>query len=287
MKYMKYIITMTVMFMAFACGDPEVNFDDVTYQPKIVVESIISPGEKMDGILLMRNFAIETNVDSNEVYLDPDLNNVTASINGKALLYDDITRSYYLDENAAYDADYTLQVSAVIDDELLECSSTTHTPSPGFELVENNLGTLQYRVDEVVFHYYPSPGTDTYAFSIRPEGATLDNFIYDNPYFSIERDDLEDDFNDYLYEYNMVINVNSYSTDPIEYEVIGFDTWFYTPYTLIAYAADKNYKDYLITADNVQEPDGNFIQPTFHFEGDGIGIFGSAIRDTLRFELVK
>jgi hypothetical protein len=52
------------------------------------------------------------------------------------------------------------------------------------------------------------------------------------------------------------------------------------------YAGDNNFKDYVLTVSNVQQPDGNFIEPRMYLTGDGIGIFGSAIRDTVTFNLV-
>jgi hypothetical protein len=55
----------------------------------------------------------------------------------------------------------------------------------------------------------------------------------------------------------------------------------------VVYAFDKNYKDFLITHDQVQEIDGNFHEPEFHFEGDGIGVFGSAIADTVQITVLR
>lgn len=288
MKYEKYILIMVMLLIFFACGDPAVDIEDVNYDPKIVVEAVISPGEKIEKVRLMRNFPLETDIDSMEMFLDPEVNNVNASINGTSLQYDEFTQSYFCGLIPEYDKEYTLTVSATIDGTLLGCSSTTRTPSQGFEVVNRYLGTIKYREDKAGIMFYTSPGTDSYVFSIRPEGATLDNFIYDNPFVpDIKREDLEENFGDFLYEFAMIININSYSDKPVNYEVNELDMWFYTDYRIIAYAADKNFRDYLITAGSVQEPDGNFVHPVLHFEGDGIGVFGSAVKDTLGFKLVK
>ena len=69
-------------------------------------------------------------------------------------------------------------------------------------------------------------------------------------------------------------------------QVSGFDTWFYANYRVIVYGGDKNFKDYFITAGRVQQFDGNFIEPEFHLTGDGIGVFGSAVRDTVTFSII-
>ena len=55
--------------------------------------------------------------------------------------------------------------------------------------------------------------------------------------------------------------------------------WFYSEYEITVYAADRNYSSFLQTFDEVQEEDGNFHEPVFSIEGEGIGVFGSYIRD--------
>ncbi len=65
------------------------------------------------------------------------------------------------------------------------------------------------------------------------------------------------------------------------------NTPFYGTYTVVAYTCDQNFKDFLLTAPNVQEVDGNFHEPVETFQGDSIGVFGSATTDTLRFTLTK
>ncbi|MBI2419393.1 MAG: hypothetical protein HYV28_16140, partial [Ignavibacteriales bacterium] len=52
------------------------------------------------------------------------------------------------------------------------------------------------------------------------------------------------------------------------------------------FAGDLNFKNYLLSADS-QEPDGNFHEPVQIFTGDGIGVFASAVKDTLVFSIIK
>ncbi len=63
--------------------------------------------------------------------------------------------------------------------------------------------------------------------------------------------------------------------------------WFYGQYRIIAYAGDENMKNYYLTHANVAEMDGNLHEPVFNIDGDGIGIFGSAIADTLYFTVLQ
>jgi len=270
-----------------ACGDPAVDVLTVEYEAKIAVEGYVYPGEQIKDIILTRNFRLEQPIDTSKIILFPAENEVVATINGTPLMFDPISLTYYSNITAEYNTSYELVVKAKIDGRELETSSVTTTPAPGFDLVQNNLGDVVYRSQPLTFGFSTSPGTDFYTFSIRADNPTLDNFIYDNPYIpNLERKDVEDAFNDYRYQYNLLLNVDSYSAAPIGYEILGLDTWFYTSYTVIVYAGDRNFKDYLLTAKDVQQPDGNFVEPKFHFSGDGIGIFGSAIRDTLTFNLL-
>jgi len=270
-----------------ACGDPAVDVLSVEYDAKITVEGYVYPGEQIKDIILTRNFRLEQPIDTSKIILLPTENEVVASINGTPLMFDPVSLTYYSNLTADYNTSYELVVKAKIEGRQLETSSVTTTPAPGFDLVQNNLGDVVYRSQPLEFGFKTSPGTDFYAFSIRADNPTLENFIYDNPYIpNLERKDVEDSFNEYRYQYNLLLNVDSYSSVPLEYEILGLDTWFYTSYTVIVYAGDRNFKDYLLTAKDVQQPDGNFVEPKFHFSGDGIGIFGSAIRDTLTFNLL-
>ena len=288
MKFMNYIIIVLLAAAFYACGDPAVGIEDVKYEPKITVEAYLYPGETVNKIKLTRNFSLETTIVPEDLPLTPDKNSVVATINGVLLSYNETEGYYYSDDLLIENnKNYKLEVNAVIDGQQLYTESETITPESGFHLLEKDLGDIQYVQQRAEIKFNPAPGTDFYAFSIRAENATLDNFIYDNPFIpDLERKDVEEDFNDYLFQRNAIINVNSEQGNVINYEINELDTWFYTNYKVIVYAGDKNFKDYFLTVDNVQQPDGNFIEPEFHFEGDGIGIFGSAIKDTLTFNLL-
>ncbi len=283
--YIYLLLTLAVV----ACGDPAVKFDDVEYEPKIVVEGFIYPGKEITDIKLKRNFPLEEKLDTTIMYLTPEKNNVSIKINNIELQYDENRKSYSAKGVIAdFNKAYSLTVSASIDGINLYTEAETVTPAKGFEVLEENLGQIKHWIQKPTFHFTPSPGSDFYAMSIRPRNATLDNFIYDNPYEpNVKRDDLEDRFERYLYQVAILINVDSYVTKPMEYEINGLDTWFYDKYDMIMYAGDRNFKDYVLTVEQVQQMDGNFIEPKFHLEGDGIGVFASAVVDTVSFEIIK
>jgi len=277
------------IFVLFTrCGDPVVDLNEISYQPKIVVNGFLYPEEPVENIYIMRNFDLGINIDSSSFYISPDENFVEASINNIPLEYDPLTQSYFSDElNIEFNTAYELIVSAVIDGISLNATSLTITPQSGFELIEKELGTFIYREEIPNVRFMPSPGTGFYAFSIIADSADFDHYIYENPYLpNVTQEELEENFNRVIYQSSLLLNVNSYSTEPIEFLVQTFDTWFYSSYKTIVYAGDDNFKDYFLTAGRVQEFDGNFIEPEFHFEGDGVGVFGSAIRDTVTFTII-
>jgi len=133
-----------------------------------------------------------------------------------------------------------------------------------------------------------SPGTIFYQFSIVPDTASTNNFIYNNVLrSSLDSSKVIDNFNNYKFREGTLDNLNSYLDIVYSFLIDVRDTWFYSSYTIIAYAGDKNFKDYFSTAPSVQESDGNFHEPILIFTGDGIGVFASAIRDSIKFSIVK
>ena len=193
---MKYIMIVLFAVAFYACGDPTVEIEDVKYEPKITVEGYLYPGETVSNIKLLRNFPLETTIDSLNLILTPQNNSVNASINGVQLNYDETNGIYYnnslIIEN---DKIYKLEVSAVIDGKQLYTESETLTPQDGFKVLKKDLGDIKYVVQKANIKFNPAPGTGFYAFSIRPQNATLDNFIYDNPFIpNLKRKDVEEDF---------------------------------------------------------------------------------------------
>ena len=117
--------------------------------------------------------------------------------------------------------------------------------------------------------------------------ASLNNFIYDNAFDSeIETEDLLDDMNSYKFNYDWIQDTPM-TAGRTQTDLYWFNLWFYDTYEIVILAADRNYRDYLRTYNDVQEIDGNFHEPKFYLEGDGIGVFGSAVTDTVYVKVVK
>jgi len=166
-KKIVYVLIAATIFI-ISCGDPEIDISGVAYQSKIVVQGYVYPDEEIKQVRLMRNFPLDRTINFEEFVLTPGGNGVIAKINGITLQYEPFTQTYYTNNlTVQNDATYTLEVTAVIDGDQLQTSSTTTVPPEGFSLLDTDLGTITYR-DPVIFRFTPSPGIDFYAFSIFP-----------------------------------------------------------------------------------------------------------------------
>ena len=126
--------------------------------------------------------------------------------------------------------------------------------------------------------------------SIKALDASTSSYIYDNPFTKNDSSDVRFFFRELVSAYEWG---QSLPTDPDQEPVISTQSirWralqFYGRYRAIIYAADENFKDFFLTHSTTQELDGNFHAPAFHIEGDGVGVFGSAIADTVFFEVLN
>ncbi|OGU55340.1 MAG: hypothetical protein A2V66_03955 [Ignavibacteria bacterium RBG_13_36_8] len=285
----KYFVLMLVVAgMLSSCGDPVVDINETVYTSKIAVNGFLYPNEPVKDIFITRNFEINTPIDTTTLFLTPQTNAAVVKINDILLQFDQATKTYFNNNiNVEYGTTYRLDIEAVVDGIQLNTYCYTTTPNEGFRVLDNDLDTLKYRQSDIMINFFPSPGTTFYVFSIIADSASYDNFITNNPLLpNYPEDEFNLNYNSFRFQWNMLLNINSYSQDPIEFQIRDFDTWFYSSYKVIVYAGDENFKDYFLTAKRVQQFDGNFIEPEFHFAGDGIGVFGSAIRDTVTFTLI-
>lgn len=279
-----------------ACGEGTVNITDVSFQPKIVIQGVLVP-EQMARVKLFRNFPLDATVGENDIILQ----------NAQAVIRDAAGQPHDLNfnpQNNSYEAEnliveygqtYTLEVRAAIAGEELFATSTTTVPQPGFQILEDKslLGSLRYRQrdlnGEIInfrITFDRSPGTTYYAASYTALGADVSSFIYENPFGDVDTSDVIEDFNDFKYAFDWIQDT-PVAPGESTIEVFSFFTWFYGDYRVVLYAADRNYRDFLSTFNQVQEIDGNFHEPAFHIEGDGIGVFGSAVVDTAFFRITR
>ena len=290
MNFIKLILILFITVMFISCGDPGVDISNVQYEPKIAVEAYLYAGETIHDVKLTRSFALGQERDINKLTLTPTENSVNVSINGIPLLFDTKSKTYHNNSVIIeYGKTYKLSVSAIFDGKQLRTESVTTVPLAGFKLLnDKDLGNIKYGIDNIKLDFHPSPGSDIYVFAIIADSASKENFIYNNPIDpNIDSSDVVMDLNDYRTRFDAMADINSYSNMVFSFNVQPYMTWFYSSYKTFVYAGDKNFRNYLFSAPNVKEFDGNFHEPVQIFTGDGIGVFASAVRDTLVFKIVK
>jgi hypothetical protein len=296
--YYKLSFIVAIGLIIASCGDPGVVYENDMYEPQISIQGYLFPHKQVDKIYIFRNFDATKNIPflpiSDADVTITDLENETIH----PLSFVD-SAGYYRyngsDLEIDYNKSYRLDVSATITSSYyakeLKASSITTIPGEGLDNLTINHNSLSYRqkdpdgnVINFNIEFDRSPGTNIYLISILSLDGDVSNFIYDNPYEDASEDDVRDNLWDYRSNHDWIqdtpLTVGRTNTD-----IFWFNLSFYGQYRVVVYAVDKNYSDFLRTYNDVQEFDGNLHEPVFHIEGDGIGIFGSAVTDTIYFEV--
>ncbi len=299
----KYLITagLLILLLISGCGDVSVNIDKDMYEPKIVFDAYIIPDQPIDNIRIMRNYGLGQEIDVTQLFLydaEVTLTDVTAGTSVPLEFLPNFAFGYKgndfaIESNKAY----RLNVNAVIDGKALSASSVTTVPDAkgfGIDRANSFLEPVQYRKKDengdlmrlkIVFDQ--SPTTESYVTSIVALDAAENTFIEDNAYGFPKEDLLENNFLNELAHQFLWNQTQATNGHQAEIAIEWFTIWFYGNYRAVLYAADKNYTDYSLTHNAIQEMDGNLLEPKFHIEGDGIGVFGSFVPDTVYFEILR
>lgn len=299
MKYRKYLLIIITTAFLFSCGESTVELEQ-TYEPKIVVNAIIYPGQKVANISITRNVRLNTQPNPLTLFLNNASVSITDLLSGKVynLTYNPTKFSYEYKGNdwlIDYDKSYQLFISTVIDGKALKASSVTKTPKKGFSIIDSETisGDIFYQerdkdnnVKEIPLKINLSQGTNFYPISLIALDASDTTFIYNNSYVEVKREDVKKDLDRYKYIQRQIQNINP-SASQFEFDINWISVWFYSRYRMVVYAADENFRLYNLTYRNVQEFDGNFHEPKINFQGDAIGVFGSMIADTVYFKVKK
>lgn len=276
-----------------SCND-ELIINEAKYEPKIVIAGLIYPEKRVEEIQITRNYHLSEEVNIDDLFLHDaqvSITDLESNTSYKLVEYKNCYVYMGRELFIGYGKTYRLDVSAVIDGKSLKASSTTTTPQKGFRIAMQ-VQSLKYREKdssgvikqfEVIFK--TTEGASFYMFSLCPEEPKLSNFIYDNPYFDLDTAYVSENFSFFAQRYFWINNLN-----PAEihtYEISWLNLWFYDAYEITVYAGDLNYYNFIATYGNIQELDGNFHEPRFNIEGDGIGYFGSAIAGRTYIEVLR
>jgi hypothetical protein len=303
MKNFGYNISLIITaLILMSCGKTSVTIDERTYEPKIVIIGYLYPEHPVSNIQITRNFPVGSTIDKNQVALsEADVNLTDISSNTVYdLTYNPLSLAFDYrgdDLEIEYGKSYQLNVSANFDDVDLQASSTTTVPLRGLEIDRENStsGDLFYRqtneagiIIQPQVAYKQSDNSAFFLLAISALDASIESFIYENPFGFDIKDALEDDAKienfQYQSRWTRPENQNG-GLSILEYS--WFQMWFYGPYRLVLYAGDENFYHFYATHRSVQSVDGNLHEPLFHIQGDGIGVFGSAVIDTLSLNILK
>ena len=305
MRLNSAIAVLTTLALLAACGKGQVQVTNNSYEPRIVIEGVVLPGHPVGDIRIGRNFRVDENLRlaPSIVLSDADVVLVDEQDGRRfSLTFRDAQRSgdNYLDGRYEYPGDdltiehgnsYTLEVRATLEGEQLFARATTTVPAAGFRIAAAPPSESTYRQRDahgdlinLELTIERSPGTTFYLMTATPLRAETDNFIYDNPFTDEKPGSL--DLGDFNYNWEWIQNTPA-TAGRSTMGLFWWNLWFYGRHRIVVYAVDKNWSNFLQTFDEVQEEDGNFHEPLFKVEGDGIGYFGSAIADTVFIEVLS
>jgi hypothetical protein len=300
MNIYKLLGSLLLIIALTGCTENLVELGENTYSPKIVVEGYLFANQKVENIKVTRNFPLNSSIQVSSIVLSSADVSIKELESGKDFKLTFNTQKFTFeyagnDLFIDYGKEYQLNVSAIVDGKRLYASSITKVPQKGFKINRelSQFDPIFYREPDAmgtpksfVLNFTPSPGTKFYLISLLALDASDKTFVYDNPYFEIKKEDLNKELDRFRLQANQLPNINSFGGN-IEYEIPWLDLWFYGNHRLILYAVDENYRLYFQTYGSVQEFDGNFHEPRFNFIGEGIGVFGSAIADTVYLTVKK
>lgn len=298
---MRYWTRWCCAVLLLGCGEGNFVVSNESYEPRLVVEGLLQPGKRVERIRITRNFRLDANLRSLDLIPDDVRAKIIAEESGveyplsfhQSERFEDLYFEYTGDDLAIeHGKSYRLDVRATVEGRKLHTWTTTTVPEAGFRIAGVNYEQLPYRPldegDEPInfqVQIERSPSSRLYLMTVSSLDGSSANFVYDNPFTEQKPREVEDDLDDFTYSWDWIQNT---PREPgiSTIEIFWFFLWFYGEYEVVVYATDLNYQHYLQTFPDVREEDGNFHEPQFELEGDGIGYFGSVVEDRVRIEVV-
>ena len=293
------LILITAAWIVSSCGEASVDVKNESYEPRIVIEGYLVAGHQNVKMLFTKNFRVNNGFTDLDILLDHETTEASITCLDDGKIYgldftivqdgDKVTEVYWGYNGSDFLVEsgktYQLNVSAVVEGQNLSASSVTKVPPQGFKITHFNHDSLVYwqkdqngKVMNFEITFDLSAETDFYLAAIQALNPTLKTFIYDNPYDDVEEEDI--DLQSDAYENAAAFNLDpSLGYGKLKLEWYNFS--FYDDYRIIMFATDQNYREFLISFDDVMEIDGNFHEAKFNIDGQGIGVFGSMIADTV------
>ena len=156
-----WVYLLAVSFLCLACGDPQVQVTNTSYEPRIVIRGLLMPDHAVNEIHIARNFRLDEDLrgtslllpEAVAVIIDQEtakqypLTFVPADLFGPLPDYSSSYFAYQGEEELAvrHGATYRLEVSAEIEGEELFAHATTTVPEPGFRIADLSHDRYRYR----------------------------------------------------------------------------------------------------------------------------------------------
>lgn len=298
---MKQSIKLTILFLFFlACGDPtsDVQSDldqGQNYEAKIVFDAYLIVNQKAEHIFIRRNLPVGSSLSGNQNLASAEVI-LSDGTDRDTLIFESDSTGFYSNhpsfQSIAAGKTYNLSVSATIDGKMLHAKSSTTTPTGNLnsQLFEpdgtTSLSTIPYYNDdrEVTLEFSPSASAAFYVMYFIPEDNRFERLVKDHVLGPFEKEDYDDN-KGFKYLSDDIFTLGSVAR--YKRKVPWRRLFFYSKYELILFAGDQNFKDFYYTFDDVKDLDGNLSEPNFNITGDGIGVFASAISDTLTFTITE
>jgi len=298
----KNILFASLVLTLAGCGSSTIEINESQYEPKIVLNGLIYPGQAVRNIKVDRNFPLGQPIVKDQIALSQAQVRLT-DIEADTLYnleFNSTSESYEYTNNdlqIEFGKSYRLDVSASVDGKSLQASSTTTVPEQGLEIdfLHSLLGDMYYRqkntsgdLVEPMILFDQSQQAWFYTLSTTALDTSLNSFITENP-FGVEPEKVLEDggsMEDFMYSsrWKRPDNENQEQTS---FDLSWYSFWFYGTYRLVLYAGDRNFYHYYATHKNVMGMDGNLHEPIFNIEDEGIGFFGSAIVDTAYINVLR
>ncbi len=302
-KLSSTLVTISIMALLISgCGESSIEIDDSTYEPKITINGLLNPQQSLLKISVGRNFPIGQIIDKSEIALSGAIVQLTDLSNDRTFIMPFNTDSGYFELTGSelkinYGQSYRLDISANVNGEQLTASSTTRVPDEGLAILpeESIVGDMIYRQKDLdgelvvpLIAFRQSENVAFYLLSFMAEDTSDTNFIYENPMGADIEKMRENGTTARDLQYGAIWERLEDNPGQVsDFESNWFWFWYYGSYRFILYAGDENYYHYLATHNRVMGMDGNLHEPIFDIEGDGIGIFGSVITDTIYVNVLK
>lgn len=300
---MNVFLLLSLFFLLQSCGVGIIETGKQNYEPKIVMEGYLIPGQSVQEIKITRNIPLNTAIERSDLVLREARVKLTCLNDGSSYLFEyspSVPGFHYYkkDLKIEYGKKYRLDVDAVIDGVKLHAYATTRVPFAGLSVLKAlTSDSIRYlekdrsgALTKPNIAFNRSPQTDFYSFSIAAMEADSTTFIYPpvNPYLGedVSPKEVQNNLLDYIYSADFIFNTPL--TDGREIHALDwFHFHFYGWYKIIISAGDQNMKDYLLTYKRIYENDGNLHEPVFHVDGDGLGVFGSSVNDTMYMKILR